>query len=82
MPLSRTSPMLAGSFRIDRISCQVSLWLPPLEMNKAPNGGVDAAARFHSTIAAPIILRNTLPPLASNDLLGVAIGSKQPEASH
>src|SRR6266576_5256753 len=33
------------------------------------NGGVDAAARFHSSIAGPIMLRNTLPPLASNDLL-------------
>jgi hypothetical protein len=26
----------------------------------AANGGVDAAARFHSAIARPIILRNTL----------------------
>jgi hypothetical protein len=33
-----------------------------------PNGGVNAAARFHSTIAGPIMMRNTLPPLASNDL--------------
>jgi hypothetical protein len=36
---------------------------------KAPNGGVDAAARIHSSIAGPIMMRNTLPPLASNDLL-------------
>jgi len=35
-----------------------------------PNGGVDAAARFHSSIAGPIMMRNTLPPLASNDLFG------------
>src|ERR1700682_6134900 len=33
------------------------------------NGGVDAAARTHSNIAGRIKLRNTLPPLASNDLL-------------
>jgi hypothetical protein len=37
---------------------------------KMPNGGVDAAARFQSTFAGRINLRNTLPPLASNDLLG------------
>jgi hypothetical protein len=37
---------------------------------KASNGGVDAAARFHSSIAGPVMMRNTLPPLASNDLLG------------
>jgi hypothetical protein len=37
-----------------------------------PNGGVDAAARFHSTIAVSVMMRNTLPPLASNDLLGGA----------
>ena len=34
------------------------------------NGGVDAAARIHSSIAGPVMMRNTLPPLASNDLLG------------
>jgi hypothetical protein len=39
-----------------------------------PNGGVDAAARFHSSIAGRIKLRNTLPPLASNDLLGCVRG--------
>src|SRR5262249_31341654 len=26
------------------------------------NGGVDAATRFHSSIAAPVIMRETLPP--------------------
>jgi len=37
------------------------------------DGGVDAAARIQSSIAGPIKLRNTLPPLASNDLFdGVA----------
>ena len=36
-----------------------------------PNGGVDAAARIQSSIAGRIKLRNTLPPLASNDLLGI-----------
>src|SRR3954470_1880169 len=33
------------------------------------NGGVDAAARIQSSIAGRIMMRNTLPPLASNDLL-------------
>ena len=36
-----------------------------------PNGGVDAAARIHSSIAGPVMMRNTLPPLASNDLFGI-----------
>src|SRR5215813_10666647 len=49
-----------------------------------PNGGVDAAARFHSTIAGPIMMRNTLPPLASNDLLcaSPANGRAHPAISH
>jgi hypothetical protein len=38
---------------------------------KPHNGGVDAAARIHSSIAGSDMMRNTLPPLASNDLLGV-----------
>src|SRR6266404_1348028 len=37
----------------------------------AHNGGVDAAARIKAPCAAPSKLRNTLPPLASNDLLGM-----------
>jgi hypothetical protein len=37
-----------------------------------PNGGVDAAARIQSSIAGRIKLRNTPPPLASNDLFGGA----------
>jgi hypothetical protein len=37
---------------------------------KMPNVGVDAAARIKAPFAAPSKLRNTLPPLASNDLLG------------
>ena len=37
------------------------------------NVRVDRAARFHSTFAAPDLMRNTLPPLRSNELLGVAI---------
>jgi len=36
-----------------------------------PNGGVDAAARIKAPFAAPSKLRNTLPPLASNDLFGI-----------
>jgi hypothetical protein len=42
-------------------------------MSKPPNVGVDAAARIHSSIAGPVMMRNTLPPLASNDLLGNAV---------
>jgi hypothetical protein len=34
-----------------------------------PNVRVDAAARFHSTFAGLIMMRNTPPPLASNGLL-------------
>ena len=36
---------------------------------KRANGCVDAAARIQSSIAGRIKLRNTLPPLASNELL-------------
>jgi len=43
-----------------------------IENQKPYNVRVDAAARIHSSIAARIILRNRLPPLASNDLFGVA----------
>ena len=39
-----------------------------------PNDRVDAAARIHSSIAGPIKLRNTLPPLASNDLFDGVYG--------
>ena len=35
-----------------------------------PNDHVDRAARFHSTFAAPGLMRNTLSPLRSNELLG------------
>src|SRR5574341_768499 len=38
---------------------------------KQPNVTVDRAARFHATFAAPRLMRNTLPPLRSNELLGV-----------
>jgi len=37
---------------------------------KKPYVGVDAAARIHSSIAGPVMMRNTPPPLASNDLFG------------
>jgi hypothetical protein len=40
---------------------------------KPSNGGVDAAARIQPIVAGPVVMRNTLPPLASNDLLGVVI---------
>src|SRR5947207_15288779 len=36
---------------------------------KVMSNGADAAARIQSSIAGRIKLRNTLPPLASNDLL-------------
>src|SRR6266404_8095379 len=39
----------------------------------AHNGGVDAAARIKAPFAVPSKLRNTLPPLASNDLLCSAL---------
>jgi hypothetical protein len=42
---------------------------PEHENQERPNGGVDGAARIHSSIAERIKLRNTPPPLASNDLL-------------
>jgi hypothetical protein len=45
-------------------------------LNLLPNGGVDAAARINAPFAAPSKLRNTLPPLASNDLLDSALGAK------
>jgi hypothetical protein len=41
-----------------------------MQISKTPNGGVDAAARFHSSIAGSVMMRNTPPPLASNDLFG------------
>ena len=37
------------------------------------NVRVDAAARIQSSIAGPISLRNTLPPLASNELLAASL---------
>src|SRR5260370_38342489 len=45
--------------------------LNPPSLREAPNGGVDAAARIKAPSAAPSKLRNTLPPLASNDLFDV-----------
>jgi len=49
---------------------QVSRCFVGFQKAKRDNGGVDAAARIHSSIAGLIMMRNTLPPLASNDLLG------------
>jgi hypothetical protein len=40
------------------------------------NVRVDAAAGFHSSIAGPVTMRNTLPPLASNDLFGAVMISR------
>src|SRR2546427_5042802 len=34
------------------------------------NVRVDAAARIQSSIAGPVMMRNTLPPLASNEFVG------------
>jgi hypothetical protein len=50
-----------------------------LNQVRQPNVRVDRAARFHSTFAGPSLMRNTLPPLRSNELLGV--GSKETSAS-
>jgi hypothetical protein len=44
-----------------------------LTEKKQSNGRVDAAARFHSTIAGPFMMRNTPPPLASNGLMKVGL---------
>src|SRR5262245_39530090 len=49
-----------------------------MKIKKPYNGRVDAAARFHSTIAEPIMMRNTLPPLASNDFFGRALMDGSP----
>src|SRR6266852_9315690 len=43
-----------------------------LQKGSTYNGGVDAAARSHERIAGPSLMRNTLPPLASNDLFDIA----------
>src|SRR5215813_100486 len=40
--------------------------------DSAPNGRVDAAARIHESFAGSMMMRNTFPPLASNDLFGFA----------
>jgi hypothetical protein len=40
-------------------------------IEKLPNGGVDAAARIQSSIAGPVLMRTTPPPLASNDLFDI-----------
>ncbi|HEU0045986.1 MAG TPA: hypothetical protein VFQ43_00105 [Nitrososphaera sp.] len=46
--------------------------IAPGAKNGVSNVRVDAAARIQSSIAGPIKLRNTLPPLASNDFVGLA----------
>ena len=43
------------------------------EFSEAHNVRVDAAARIKAPCAAPSKLRNTLPPLASNDLIAFLI---------
>src|SRR5437764_10508140 len=50
--------------------------LSSFQKRRRYNGEVDAAARIHSSIAGPVMMRNTLPPLASNDLLGVVISRR------
>src|SRR5215475_11321852 len=40
------------------------------------NGRVDASAVIYSTIAGTVMMRNTLPPLASNDLLCARWGDR------
>ena len=48
-----------------------------VSLEKKPhNGGVDAVARIQSSIAGPVMMRNTLPPLASNDLLAAPISRR------
>src|SRR5438067_332045 len=67
----------AGTFDMDteinrnRITnCRNLISSSYVPCDAVPNVGVDAAARIQSSIAGPIILRNTLPPLAS-DLFSV-----------
>src|SRR5205807_4869593 len=61
------------SFRLRSVNCKgdfIGNIIPmSLRRTQMPNGGVDAAARIRSSIAERIKLRNTLPPLACNDLL-------------
>ena len=57
--------------------CGVRLWIPPV-----PNVRVDAAARFQSSIAGRIKLRNTPQPLASDDLFSGVASSKVAVATH
>src|SRR5205823_4665423 len=65
-PAVRRSQTPEEGMRSDYIS-----WLPPSDLDR-PRARVDAAARIHSTFAGRSKLRNTLPPLASNDLYGGA----------
>jgi hypothetical protein len=46
------------------------------------NGRVDAAARIKAPSAAPSKLRNTLPPLASNELFGGVVENASPPTIH
>jgi hypothetical protein len=70
-PMSSISPVSRRT-TLSLYGCSLNSMSPvKLTLQKQPNGGVDAAARIQSTIAGAIILRNTLPPLASNDLLGM-----------
>jgi hypothetical protein len=43
--------------------------LAPIDIHIA----VDRAARFHSSLAGPIMMQNAQPPLRSNDLLCRAV---------
>src|SRR5438128_1979433 len=52
------------------VSWRVVLINDAAYQSSAPNVRVDRAARINATFAAPIMLRNTLPPLASNELFG------------
>jgi len=48
------------------------------ECGEPSNFRVDWAARFHSTFAALMILRNTLKPLAAEDLFGAGFRPHTP----
>src|SRR5437867_4130068 len=60
---------MAHTTRLTRKNRTLNFAIFASDSSKPPNGGVDAAARIQSSIAGPIMIRNTLPPLASNDLL-------------
>ena len=46
-----------------------------IEFQTTPDVRVDRAARFHATFAAPCLIRDPLPPLASDELFDCVLGT-------